>query len=247
MPTPTKRQRKNDYVPSQQPVRSLDFFFSKPKKDQELKSRAAQGSENDPPVRTSPTITPLEEQELGSTLTDEELARKLQEEWNNEDQGGGVDPSSASSVKEPLGDASEAEASTNSQRSTDLEVTKNNGFTKPLATSSVGSKNTLSLQSASSTEDSTTTSMPFDEHPLTFDPSKYIPQLREHWAAHGGNASYGLLTRAFVLINSTQSRIKIVDTLVNFLRTIIEGDPDSLLSAVRFSYRKNFTIANQTF
>ncbi|KAK5240405.1 hypothetical protein LTR16_010679, partial [Cryomyces antarcticus] len=30
----------------------------------------------------------------------------------------------------------------------------------------------------------------------------------------------------------TQSRIKIVDTLVNLLRVIIEGDPDSLLPAV---------------
>lgn len=35
-----------------------------------------------------------------------------------------------------------------------------------------------------------------------------------------------------MLVNSTQSRIKIVDTLVNLLRTIIEGDPDSLLPTV---------------
>jgi DNA ligase-1 len=40
------------------------------------------------------------------------------------------------------------------------------------------------------------------------------------------------LTRCFILINSTTSRIKIVDTLVNLLRTIIEGDPSSLLPAV---------------
>ena len=36
-----------------------------------------------------------------------------------------------------------------------------------------------------------------------------------------------------MLVNSTQSRIKIVDTLVNLLRVIIEADPKSLLPTVR--------------
>lgn len=67
---------------------------------------------------------------------------------------------------------------------------------------------------------------------MTFDPSRYLPDLKNCWAAHSGEASYSLLTRCFILVNSTQSRIKIVDTLVNFLRTIIEGDPESLLPAV---------------
>ncbi|KAK8034265.1 DNA ligase I [Apiospora rasikravindrae] len=48
----------------------------------------------------------------------------------------------------------------------------------------------------------------------------------------GGDASYALLTRCFILINGTTSRIKIVDTLVNCLRVIIEADPSSLLPAV---------------
>jgi len=68
---------------------------------------------------------------------------------------------------------------------------------------------------------------------LTFEPAKYIEDLQGHWAAEGGNASYALLTKCFVLVNSTQSRIKIVDTLVNLLRVIIEGDPSSLLPTVR--------------
>jgi DNA ligase-1 len=67
---------------------------------------------------------------------------------------------------------------------------------------------------------------------LTFDPAKYIPQLQESWASEGGAASYSLLTRCFVLVNSTQSRIKIVDTLVNCIRLLIEADPSSLLPAV---------------
>ena len=47
-----------------------------------------------------------------------------------------------------------------------------------------------------------------------------------------GGATYALLTRCFVLVSGTTSRIKIVDTLVNCLRLLIEGDPDSLLPAV---------------
>jgi DNA ligase-1 len=57
--------------------------------------------------------------------------------------------------------------------------------------------------------------------------------LKKQWAQQeGGHITYALLTQGFILINSTQSRIKIVDTLVNLLRTIIEGDPESLLPAV---------------
>jgi hypothetical protein len=97
---------------------------------------------------------------------------------------------------------------------------------------SLGPKNNLSLQSTGSAEDEISSKIPFDESPLTFDPQKYVPDLQKHWAAEDGNASYALLTRCFVLVNSTQSRIKIVDTLVNLLRTLIEGDPTSLLPTV---------------
>lgn len=71
-----------------------------------------------------------------------------------------------------------------------------------------------------------------DESPLTFEPSRYIPQLQSAWAADGGDSSYALLVRCFVLVSGTQSRIKIVDTLVNCLRIFIEADPSSLLPAV---------------
>jgi hypothetical protein len=95
------------------------------------------------------------------------------------------------------------------------------------------SKNTLSLQSTGSAEDTISSNLPLDENPLTFDPAKYVIQLHGHWATEGSDASYALLTRCFVLVNSTQSRIKIVDTLVNLLRVIIETDPSSLLPTVR--------------
>jgi len=67
---------------------------------------------------------------------------------------------------------------------------------------------------------------------LAFDSLKYARELKAYWSTEGGNASYALLTRAFILANATTSRIKIVDTLVNFLRVLIEGDPSSVLPAV---------------
>ncbi|KAI9823284.1 MAG: hypothetical protein M1832_002508 [Thelocarpon impressellum] len=91
---------------------------------------------------------------------------------------------------------------------------------------------TLALQSGASPEDTLSSTVPLDEGPLTFEPSRYIQNFQQHWKADGGSASYALLTRCFVLVNRTQSRIKIVDTLVNFLRLIIEADPDSLLPSV---------------
>jgi len=94
------------------------------------------------------------------------------------------------------------------------------------------SKKTLTLQSVGSAEETLSSNIPFDESPLTFNPSKYVADLQVHWAAEGGDASYALLTRCFVLVNGTQSRIKIVDTLVNLLRVLIESDPGSLLPTV---------------
>ena len=91
----------------------------------------------------------------------------------------------------------------------------------------------LSLQSTASAEDGISSIIPFDESPLTFQAARYVSELRNHWSTDDGAASYSVLTRCFILVNSTQSRIKIVDTLVNFLRVIIEADPESLLPAVR--------------
>ena len=95
------------------------------------------------------------------------------------------------------------------------------------------SSTTLKLQSSGTAEDAVTSSIPLDESPLTFEPAKYIPQLRESWESQNNHASYALLAKCFTLVNGTQSRIKIVDTLVNCVRLLIESDPSSLLPAVR--------------
>ncbi|EKG10664.1 DNA ligase ATP-dependent [Macrophomina phaseolina MS6] len=225
MSSPSKRHKKNDFKPSGKSVRSLDYFFAKQRKDQQqiasspLPGQTAAGSPHHGPT--------------DAQLTDEELARKLQDEWNR---------SSAT----PKGHEAGGHPDVTKNTSSDSEQTMSGESTstgtsttlKPAAVgessgdNAAANKNTLKLQSTATAEDTIASNIPFDESPLTFEPSKYLPDLKSHWAAEGGYATYAILTRCFVLINSTQSRIKIVDTLVNLLRTVIEGDPDSLLPAV---------------
>lgn len=150
--------------------------------------------------------------DTGQTLSDEALARKLQKDWNEEES------SPASTTQDP----ERTTSSTTTPPITSIEEPK----------SKAQKKNTLSLQSSAGTEDTISLSMPLDQSPLSFDAAKYANQLQSHWAAEGGDATYALLTRAFVLANATTSRIRIVDTLVNFLRVLIEGDPSSVLPAV---------------
>ncbi|KAF2129902.1 ATP-dependent DNA ligase [Dothidotthia symphoricarpi CBS 119687] len=218
MSSPTKRRKKNDG--SSQAVRSLNYFFAK---------QTAKAATNDAPQAKVGGIEAVTEE--NKHLTDEELARKLQEEWNREDQQRTQNQEQASSnelYEEPEKPAFDGacEGDANSKQSQPVEVEEIPKAAVPKLT------NTLTLQSTASEEDTITANIPFDQSPLEFDPSNYIPNLQKHWVADGGHATYALLTRCFILINGTTSRIKIVDTLVNLLRTIIEGDPNSLLPAV---------------
>ncbi|KAL9639371.1 MAG: hypothetical protein Q9164_000953 [Protoblastenia rupestris] len=232
MSTPNKRRKTNNPQSSPQTAKSLDFFFGKQKASKEVGRNAPQGSAGILNISRNHGVA----NEAAQSLTDEELARKLHLEWEQQDRG--VSPKAQ--VK--ADDYAEAHKTAAEGTHQDGEVERIANVptatkeSKPKVLSqgneTTSKEDTLSLQSAASAEDAVSSIVPFDESPLTFDPSKYIPDLKKHWAKEGGNASYGLLTRCFVLVNSTQSRIKIVDTLVNFLRTIIEGDPESLLPAV---------------
>ena len=238
MSTPSKRRKTNNHQSSPQTVGSLDFFFSKQKRE-----RAPQRT--DEVSRSQDLVNErLGPEEGGSNdsdaqaLTDEEYARKLQAEWEEQDRFLGApppklpeEPQSKQLIKDD--DMIERIKSPPIQHTTlsQQHDAADHASTLPQV-NGAQKKDTLSLQSATSAEDAVTSTVPFDENPLTFDPSRLIPDLKRHWATEGDNASYGLLTRCFVLVNSTQSRIKIVDTLVNFLRVIIEGDPESLLPAV---------------
>ena len=241
MAPPTKKRKvNNDTKSSPASSRNLDFFFGKQKEAV--------------PIQTSNGISQDFEniggQSDGAELTDEQLARKLQAEWAKEEVGG-QNPPKAMDVDVADGPSEDTQGDTNGRQAglmsvNNQEVPKDKALEgkpdgaedqspkkqAPHSMFAPKSSNTLSLQSAGSAEDNVSSNIPFDESPLTFDPSKYVAELQGHWAAEGGDASYALLTRCFVLVNSTQSRIKIVDTLVNLLRVIIEGDPSSLLPTV---------------
>ncbi|KAJ5866095.1 hypothetical protein N7534_000648 [Penicillium rubens] len=148
------------------------------------------------------------------TLSDEALARKLQAEWT--EQGNNNTPT---------------EDTKGALQVNTVPSTLDSPVPPPVAPV-IPKKSTLSLQSSAGTEDTISLAIPLDQSPQTFDASQYAAEMRSHWATEGGDASYALLTRAFVLANATTSRIRIVDTLVNFLRVLIEGDPSSVLPAV---------------
>lgn len=191
MSSPAKKRKRNG--DSSQPTRSIQSFFK-----------------GQTPEQINLKVPDVTEQ----TLSDEALARKLQAEWNEQE--------NTSTRTEDT----KADTQINTAPSTlDSPVS-------PPAAPVIPKKSTLSLQSSAGTEDTISLAIPLEQSPQTFDASQYAAELRSHWATEGGDASYALLTRAFVLANATTSRIKIVDTLVNFLRILIEGDPSSVLPAV---------------
>ncbi|GAB1194641.1 hypothetical protein APSETT444_003887 [Aspergillus pseudonomiae] len=195
--TPAKKRKREVAVSSPQRSRSIASFF---------KGQAAKQADK---AEQSQSTVP---EDTDQTLSDEALARKLQEEWNRQD------AAPASETQTPTGEPIATPSNTK-----DDDLGPSNKTQK---------RNTLSLQSSTGTEDIVSLAVPFDQSPLTFDSTKWAEELKGHWAATGGDASYALLTRAFVLANATTSRIKIVDTLVNFLRVLIEADPSSVLPAV---------------
>ena len=235
MSTPTKRRKTDAYKGPQQPIGSLDSFFAKAR---HANSNGANEKGDGPGSKVADQLQTDQQgrAEKGRQVTDEELARQLQEEWDKEGDGrvgkSTADPVITSSTTIP-NEPQESKPNRFGAIASvaDIKAGSRQSDSGPNRVSASQIK-TLSLQSTAQTEDTISFSVPFDENPLTFDPQKYLPALKKYWAVLGNQASYGILTRCFVLVNSTQSRIKIVDTLVNFLRTLIEGNPDSLLPAV---------------
>jgi DNA ligase-1 len=216
MASPAKKRKLNS--DSKQPSKGLEYFFAKQKQN---------APEPTPEKPDDPVATPNEQ-----ALTDEELARKLQAEWDEEAaQAGRSNGDQDQARPEPEADESVEQPK---PQPTGVETPEAPGTPKsapPSAFKQMG-KNTLSLQSMADAEESVSATIPLDESPLTFEPAKYIPDLQKAWATEGGNASYALLTRCFVLVGGTTKRIKTVDTLVNCVRLLIEADPASLLPAV---------------
>lgn len=209
MSSPLKKRKLNHGSKTTAQPKGLEYFFSKQK-------------ENGSAV--------VEDQGKASAeLSDDELARRIQAKWDQEvaSEAQRRDTALKTKFENPEPGLSSI---TGFPKAETKVPPKNSEASEPAATMS---SSTLSLQSTGTAEDEVNSSIPLDESPLTFDPSKYVPQLRQYWASDDGNASYSLLTRCFVLVSATTSRIKIVDTLVNCLRVLIEGDSSSLLPSVR--------------
>jgi DNA ligase-1 len=218
MSSPAKARKLNSG--KKQPAaqsKGLEYFFSKQKQPE---SPNPSTGEDGAPSSSS------------ALLSDEELARKLQAEWNQEVASHRQTPSEGQSSTPKDSDVG-AISKTEDGDSTPASVSNPEPPTADAALRKQDNRKTLSLQSTGMVDDAVTNSIPLDESPLTFEPSKYVKLLQECWAAEKGDATYALLTRCFVLVSATTSRIKIVDTLVNCLRILIEGDPSSLLPAVR--------------
>ncbi|KAJ4387502.1 hypothetical protein N0V93_008095 [Gnomoniopsis smithogilvyi] len=217
MASPAKKRKLNSDIKS--PAKGLEYFFAKQKQN-----AAASISKKEDDALTVSQDAFVDKPE--NELTDEELARKLQAEWDQEE-----------NQVNRNGDEEAAENGVDSSPpllGSNVDFQKTTPTPPPELASIFGKKgkNTLSLQSMADAEETVSATIPLDESPLTFDPSKYIPDLKKAWAAEGGKASYALLTRCFVIVGGTTKRIKTVDSLVNCVRLLIEADPDSLLPAV---------------
>ncbi|KAK6541196.1 hypothetical protein TWF694_008563 [Orbilia ellipsospora] len=225
--SPAKRRKKNDKTSSPSKGPTLDFFFGRKQ-----------------PVPPS-KLKLVSDTDSNEGLTDEELARKLQAQWAKED---AATPSQ--SFRELDTGESSQRSVAEEQEARDLEFARklqqeeNDGATiskeEETTWDPMEGSSTKLAQTAPQSEtkiqleykpdwDKIIDELPFDQDPLSFDPLDYKSLIEE---LPDKRLTYGLLTRAFVLINSTRSRIKIVDTLTNFLRTAIACDPNSLLPAV---------------
>ncbi len=263
MAPPAKKQKLNGNsktAGASTQSKGLEYFFNK----------QTQGAPTSPKKEDKQDAEPAPHTyDNNEGLTDEQLARKLQAQWDVEEASerqsvktDSKDSGAVSNTEDGMSnttidgskDGSDSpkkraspskthEPSSNfftpKRRQASQSPTNDTGaaqpsppkrsITNPFTTKPA---NTLSLQSGGAGTDTVSETIPFDESPLTFQPSKYLPELRKAWTESSGHATYALLAHCFVLVNGTTSRIKIVDTLVNLLRTIIEGDPDSLLPAV---------------
>ncbi|EWC45233.1 hypothetical protein DRE_05960 [Drechslerella stenobrocha 248] len=211
--SPAKRRRKNDRtaLPTKGPA-TLDYFFSR-----------------------KPTALPKRPEPI-TGLTDEQLARKLQEQWDKEDVALGDGTDSVPASQKSISEAQESKDLELAQRlQQEEDTTANEDGDEPSETGRIKEPINITpsdakVQLEDKLEwDKLIEELPFDIDPLSFSPEDYAPLIE---SLPEGRLTYGLLTRAFVLINSTRSRIKIVDTLTNFLRVAIACDPASLLPAV---------------
>ncbi|MCJ1429025.1 hypothetical protein MMC29_006938 [Sticta canariensis] len=173
MATPTKRRKTNNLKSSPQTLGNLDIFCQKQKNAGSGDKTAAVIQDGEP-----------------ATLTDEDLARKLQSEWNVVDRDDNCSSEKGAGVASGTG-SWEGESSELSKDAI-LDHRPGSSRTSPdvehdrVTVSNVRSEredakiDTLSLQSSASIRDTLSLTIPFDKSPLTFDHSKYLPNRKAH-------------------------------------------------------------------
>lgn len=176
MNSPAKRRKTNSHVATTKPVRGLDFFFGKQtNKD----SKVDNNSGKNKPLEESPDIIAATEE-----LTDEQLARKLQDEWNEIDNNAASPnkPSPKQTTDEVLEEDLEAGQSDISLGRKSVSMEREDLYAEEIpvvdSRDAVKPKNTLSLQTGADAEDEICVTLPFDQSPLTFDPDEFLPTLR---------------------------------------------------------------------
>lgn len=238
--SPAKRRKKTPKQTTPHKTKPIDFFF---RKQTETQGEAPPSTED--ASRTSPSplanrkVGNLKEQPEGDDapehgLTDEEYARKLAADWGVENaQAHVAEDSSASShgVKRKHDERNSSEPDSTRASSKEPPRTGPPVTNKPAPSKDLPKAKEVSLQ-ADTAARNLVDEIPFDSDPLSFDPGEYCG-LAGNWPE--GKATYAFLTRAFVLVDGTRSRIKIVDTLVNMIRTLVKLDPESLLPAVSYA------------
>jgi DNA ligase 1 len=211
-PSPAKK-RKTETTPVK---RGVDFFFKK-----QLQQKKPEPVENGIEVKEESDRERLfvldedDERRRKQEEDDEKFARQLQA---LEDHDEAVDAEMAKRLAAEEDPAHDPKAQENEPPIKQESPSKKHPITKLELTSS---NSTSSLEEIYS--------IPLDKDPLTFSPA-HNAAIASTWSPRC--TPYAFLTHAFILINSTRSRLKIVDYLVNTLRVVTHHDPASLLPLV---------------
>ncbi|PWN54495.1 ATP-dependent DNA ligase [Violaceomyces palustris] len=241
---PPKRTISTPSTPSKKSKtqRSLSSFFLSPKKNT---SKEADGIYKDPQTGGHPWpkgkdgisqeeadalfAAELAAQEEGTTTEallkrlkeDEEMARHLEKEWSEENIGDSLGTPSDGDLAHPKNVGGRSNVASRTQDADGISHV-----------SSVPTNNSMvDLDDM----DASIEAIPFSQDVLAFDPSCIDTSS---WPRANGKekdrptSPYALLTRAFVLVSATRSRLAITTILTNLLRVVRMHDPENLLACV---------------
>ncbi|KAK9352339.1 hypothetical protein V1523DRAFT_414281 [Lipomyces doorenjongii] len=201
-------------------TRTLDFFFA---------NRSLNNSQVD---HTAGIWEPSQQKsENGNEIADEELARKLQAQFDAEYHERNQNNTARQLVQNPEQTSifdntvvSNSEGDTLKVSESDLSIeTVDCGVRQPSPAQEVALKSTAAPYESIAAID-------FIVSPPEFDPIEHLAALKSLVPA-----PYFLLTHMFTQVDATRSRIKIINGLTNFIRLLMLLDQSAITSAVWLS------------